>query len=63
MKEKIKNSGKINIPINTEQVETLNKETEVEILEGLLEKTKGKTKKIDPYDKNFHNQVLKFANE
>ena len=56
-------NGKINISINTEQIETLNKESEIEILESLLEKAKGTTKKIDPYDKNFHKQVLKFADE
>ena len=56
-------NGKINISINTEQVETLNKQSEIEILESLLEKAKGKTRKIDPHDKNFHKQVLKFADE
>ena len=56
-------SGKINISINTEPVETLSKESEVEVLESLLEKTKGETKKLDPHDKNFHTQVLKFADE
>ena len=56
-------NGKINISINTEQVETLSKESEVEVLESLLEKAKGKTIKIDPHDKNFHKQVLKFADE
>ena len=56
-------SGKINISINTEQVETLNKQSEIEILESLLEKAKGKTTKVDPHDKNFHKQVLKFADE
>ena len=56
-------SGKINISINTEQIETLNKESEIEILESLLEKAKGKTTKVDPHDKNFHKQVLKFADE
>ena len=56
-------NGKINISINTEQVETLSKESEVEVLESLLEKAKGKTIKIDPYDKSFHKQVLKFADE
>ena len=35
-------SGKINISINTEQVETFNKQSEIEILESLLEKAKGK---------------------
>ncbi|GEM_PF-5320272 len=56
-------NGKINISINTEQVETLSKESEVEVLESLLEKAKGKTIKTDPYDKSFHKQVLKFADE
>ena len=56
-------NGKINISINTEQVETLNKQSEIEILESLLEKAKGETKKIDPHDKNFHKQILKFADE
>ena len=56
-------SGKINISINTEQVETLNKESEIEVLESLLEKARGEIKRIDPHDKNFHKQVLKFANE
>ena len=56
-------SGKINISINTEQVETLNRQSEIEILESLLEKAKGKTTKVDPHDKNFHKQVLKFADE
>ena len=56
-------NGKINISINTEEIETLNKPSEIEVLEGLLEKAKGKTKKIDPHDKNFHQQVLKFADE
>ena len=56
-------NGKINISINTEPVETLSKESEVEVLESLLEKAKGETKKIDPHDKNFHKQVLKFADE
>ena len=56
-------SGKINISINTEQIETLSKEGEIEILESLLEKAKGKTIKVDPHDKNFHKQVLKFADE
>lgn len=56
-------NGKINISINTEQVETLNKESEIEVLESLLEKAKGKTKRIDPHDKSFHKQVLKFADE
>ena len=56
-------SGKINISINTERVEILNKESEIEVLESLLEKAKGKTKRIDPHDKNFHKQVLKFADE
>ena len=41
----------------------LNKQSEIEILESLLEKAKGKTIKIDPHDKNFHKQVLKFADE
>ena len=53
----------INISINTEQIETLNKESEIEILESLLDKAKGETKKLDPHDKNFHKQVLKFADE
>ena len=56
-------SGKINISINTEQVEMLNRQSEIEILESLLEKAKGKTTKVDPHDKNFHKQVLKFADE
>ena len=56
-------NGRINISINTEQVETLNKESEIEVLESLLEKAKSKTKKIDPHDKNFHRQILKFADE
>lgn len=56
-------NGKINISINTEKIETLSKESEIEVLESLLEKAKGKTKKIDPYDKNFHKHVLKFADE
>jgi len=56
-------NGKINVSINTEQVETINKESEIEILESLLEKAKGKTKRLDPHDKNFHKQVLKFADE
>lgn len=45
------------------QIEILSKESEIEVLESLLEKAKGKTKKIDPYDKNFHKHVLKFADE
>ena len=56
-------SGKINISINTEQVETLNKGSEIEVLESLLEKAKGITKRLDPHDTNFHKQVLKFADE
>ena len=56
-------SGRINIAINTESMETLSKENEVEVLESLLEKAKGVTKRLDPYDKNFHKQVLKFADE
>ena len=56
-------NGKINISINTERIETLDKESEIEILESLLEKAKGKTIKADPHDKNFHKQVLKFADE
>ena len=56
-------SGKINISINTEQVETLSKDSEIEVLESLLEKAKGITRKTDPHDKNFHKQVLKFADE
>ena len=56
-------SGKINISINTEQVETLNKQSEIEILESLLEKAKGRTTKVNPHDKNFHKQVVKFADE
>ena len=56
-------NGKINISINTEQAETLSKESEIEVLESLLEKAKGVTKRLDPHDKNFHKQVLKFADE
>lgn len=56
-------SGKINISINSEPVETLSKESEIEVLESLLEKAKGVTKRFDPHDKNFHRQILKFADE
>ncbi len=55
-------NGKINISIAPEQIEIPNKETEIAILEGLLEVAKGKTKKLD-FNKNIHKQIMQFADE
>ena len=55
-------NGKINISISPEQIEIPDKETEIAIIESLLEKAKGKTKKLD-FNKNLHKQMMQFADE
>ena len=56
-------NGSISITVNTKQIEQLNNETEAEVLGSLLEKAKGKTKRFNPSDQDFHNKVIKFADE
>ena len=55
-------NGKINISISPEKIEIPDKETEIAIIESLLERAKGKTKKLDS-SKNLHKQIMQFADE
>lgn len=56
-------NGSINIDISSGSSEKLDKETELEVLQSLVDKAKGKVKAFNPHDKNFHKNILEFANE
>jgi len=56
-------TGSINIAINSNPISTLSKTSEIEVIESLLDRAKGKTREFDPRDKNFHKNLLKFADE
>ena len=55
--------GSINVYIDNLPTMTLDKETEKEVLESLKEVREGKTIELDPCDPEFHDKLIKFADE
>lgn len=54
--------GTINITVSTVD-NKLDKKTELEVLEGLLDVAKGRTQKVDPLSESFHQDVLDIVDE
>jgi hypothetical protein len=56
-------NGSIKISISTGSLSQFSKEEKSEISESIAEKKRGRKKKFNPSDKDFHKKIIQYADE